>query len=72
MSIIRGLRSISNGYTRNLSNISDSEEEISGEICLITQDDNCNIKIANNWPENIFLRATINPVGFEKYPKISI
>ena len=72
MSIIRGLRSISSGYARNFSNISDSEEEISGEICLITQDEDCSIKIANDWPENIFLRATINPVGFEKHPKISI
>ena len=39
---------------------------------MITQDDDCVVKIANDWPENILLRATINPIGFEKHPKISL
>ena len=62
MPIERGIRAISAGYVQDFFDIPDTEENISGEVCVSTNDSEpCVIKVAEEWPGNIVLTARIRP-----------
>lgn len=62
MTIIRGLKALSHGYTRNFKEVSDTEENISGSIILESVENDPIIQIDNLWPQTIMLKASISAV----------
>jgi hypothetical protein len=61
MSLIRGIRSISYGYTRDFASTPDSEENQALPLTLESADDCCHVKLANVWPHLILLNAAMAP-----------
>ena len=73
MSIVKGIKSATEGYIKNFYNLSATEPKIFSETYFSTNnEEDCIIKIANEWPENIFLKAMINPINFSEQEDVTI
>ena len=58
--IIRGIRSLTKGYMRDLREISDTEENVSNCVMLESDGENVKAEIADDWPDTITLDASIS------------
>ncbi|MDR2794623.1 MAG: hypothetical protein LBB12_02505 [Holosporaceae bacterium] len=62
MTLSRGIRFLSKGYVRDFPQLPDTEENVRQEILLETESgEDYTIRLADIWPENISLNASINP-----------
>jgi hypothetical protein len=62
MTILRGMRSLSETYDRNFPNVADTDENISSVVIFETEDESGSVKLANIWPDFIALDASMSPV----------
>lgn len=60
MTIIRGIRSLSQGYSRNFSLVSDTEDNVANCVMLESDGENALVEIADDWPEFVALEASIS------------
>ncbi|MDR1375217.1 MAG: hypothetical protein LBJ45_00170 [Holosporaceae bacterium] len=61
MTILRGIRSLSETYDRVVHAVTDTEENISSTIIFETEDESSSVKLANVWPDFIGLKASMSP-----------
>ncbi|MDR2794796.1 MAG: hypothetical protein LBB12_03400 [Holosporaceae bacterium] len=60
MFLSKGIKSISNVYIRDFIDTPDTDENIKSPILLETESDDCHVKLADTWPENITLNARLD------------
>ncbi|MDR2067802.1 MAG: hypothetical protein LBP41_02320 [Holosporaceae bacterium] len=61
MTILRGIRSLSETYDRDFPNVADTDENISSVVIFETEEEVSFVKLANNWPDFIALEASMSP-----------
>ncbi|MDR3156049.1 MAG: hypothetical protein LBT90_03035 [Holosporaceae bacterium] len=68
MSIVRGIRFLSDGYVRDFCDVPDTEENMETTVTLETHDDGsiCPIKLVEEWPASIILDASMHPIKIKQ------
>ncbi|MDR3187457.1 MAG: hypothetical protein LBT63_03465 [Holosporaceae bacterium] len=63
MTILRGIRSLSETYDRDFPGVADTDENISSVVVFETEDEFSSIKLANSWPDFVALDASTSPMA---------
>ncbi|MDR1982800.1 MAG: hypothetical protein LBQ08_03325 [Holosporaceae bacterium] len=62
MTLTRGIRALSTGYYRDFLDVPDTDENLSTYIMMESKQDNCEVSVANAWPDSIMLNASMTSV----------
>jgi len=69
--IIRSIRNFGKTYEQVANIVSDTEELIRNRAGLDFENDNCEVELKGNLPEEIFLRASLNPILINDITKLT-
>ncbi|MCR4623655.1 MAG: hypothetical protein K5780_03300 [Alphaproteobacteria bacterium] len=69
--IIRSIRNFGKIYDQVANIVSDTEELIRNRSALDFENDDCEVELVKNFPEEIFLRASLHPVAIDKVTKLT-
>lgn len=68
--IIRSIRNFGKSYKRVVNIISDTEELIRNRVAIDFENDDCEIELSGDFPAEIYLRASLNPVLIDEIVKL--
>lgn len=68
--LIRSIRNFGKTYEQNSVFVPDTEEEINSETDIDLCGDNCEVELLQDFPEEIFLNLSLNPVPISETTKL--
>ena len=69
--IIRSIRNFGKIYEQAANIVSDTKELIRNRAVLDFENDDCEVELARNLPEEIFLRASLHPIAMNEVTKLT-
>ena len=68
--IIRSIRNFCKLYDRAANIIADTEELIRNRSAIDFENDDCEVELSGDFPEEIYLRASLNPIAVREITKL--
>ena len=68
--IIRSIRNFGKLYERAANIIADTEELIRNRAAIDFENDDCEVELSENFPSEIYLRASLNPIAINESTKL--
>ena len=68
--IIRSIRNFGKLFERAANVIADTEELIRNRASIDFEDDNCEVELTEDFPDEIYLRASLNPIAVNETTKL--
>lgn len=69
--IIRSIRNFGKIYERSINIVSDTEELIRDRSVLDLENNDCEVELSQDFPEEIFLRASLHPVAINETTRLT-
>lgn len=68
--IIRSIRNFGKLYEKAANIIADTEELIRNRAAIDFENDDCEVELSKNFPSEIYLRASLNPIAINEITKL--